>query len=677
MLRNLKSTNIVSSYYTFFPLRTLLLIFVYGFACVVQAQKIASVDSLTKLLNTDISDTARINLLNQISFLLRNNNVKQSFSYAREANERSKQIHYKNGLAESYGYMGLLYYREGRHDLAVEAHLKSLRLYEELGNKKFIAFRYNDLGNVYVEQEFYDKARAYFNLSLSIKEQIGDEDGIATTMKNIANLYVHQRNYTKALEISLRTLPKAEKVKNSKTIADLHSFIAECYLHQDSLDKALVYYEKVYQARLKANDQYTMPRLLNGIGRIYFKQKNYEKAKETYEKSVEIAKINNIKVALKRAYEYLSDLYAVQQDFPKAFYYEKLANAYKDSLYNQKSNDRIAVLQSIFDDEKSQAELKKEKQVQEAKIQNQQIVIVASSVVAILLAILTIMLWRNNQEKTRKNKILFEQKQEIELQNRNIRASILYAQRIQEAILPQAKEFNNYFRDSFVLYLPKDIVSGDFFWVYAINNPKSQYHGQRLVAVADCTGHGVPGGFMSMIGNDLLDKIVIEREIYDPAAILEVLNISLNEVLNKDVTDNMDGMEIAICRIDPLRRHIAYAGSMISLLVFENNQLKEFPADKYYLGGRHKDWEANPEFSLKEIDLSNKESFIYLSTDGFQDQLGGEKYRKFSSKRYKTLLQELQGKSFEEQKEILQIHLKSWRGQYPQTDDVLVLGLKV
>lgn len=658
-------------------MKTKLVILFYFAVCLVQAQQNISVDSLKKILDTDIKDTTRINILNQISFLLRNNSVKGSFNYALEANELSKRINYKNGLAESYGYMGLLHYREGKHDLAVEAHLKSLRLYEELGNKRFIAFRYNDLGNVYVEQEFYDKARAYFNLSLSIKEQIKDEDGIVTTMKNIANLYVHQRKYSKALEIALRTLPKAEKVNNLKTIADLTSFIAESYLHQDSLDKAMEYFKKVYDLRIKTNDQYTLPRVLNGIGRVYQKQKNYVKAKEIYEESERIAKINNIKVALKKVYEYLSELYEAQNNFEKAFYYEKLANAYRDSLYNQKSNDRIAVLQSIFDDEKSQAEQKKEKEVQDAKIQNQQIVIIASFIVAVLLAILTLMLWKNNQDKTKKNKALYEQKQEIEMQNRNIRASIMYAQRIQEAILPQEKEFNNYFRDSLLLYQPKDIVSGDFFWIYTINNPKSLYHGQRLVAVGDCTGHGVPGGFMSMIGNDLLDKIVIEREIYDPAAILEVLNLSLNEVLNKDTTKNMDGMEIAICRIDLLRRKITYSGSMISLLVFENGEMVEYFADKYYLGGRYKDWDENPEFSVKEITLKNKDSFLYLSSDGYQDQLGGEKYRKFSSKRFKNLLQEIQGRSFLEQKDILYTELKNWQGKYPQTDDVLVLGLKI
>ncbi|GAB4130629.1 MAG: hypothetical protein OHK0045_12500 [Raineya sp.] len=632
---------------------------------------------MKNLLDTDIPDTIRINTLNSLSFLLRNNNIKTSFSYAFEANRLSKRINYKNGLAESYGYMGLLYYRQGRHDLAVETHLKSLRLYEELGNKRFIAFRYNDLGNVYVEQEFYDKARAYFNLSLSIKEQIKDEDGIVTTMKNIVNLYVHQGNYAKALEISLRTLPRAEKINSLKTIADLNSFIAESYLHQDSLEKASLYLKKVYDLRIQTNDQYTLPRVLNGIGRVYQKQKNYEKAKEVYTEAEKIAKKNNIKVALKRTYEYLSELYEELNDFKKAFYYEKLVNAYRDSLYSQKSNDRIAVLQSIFDDEKIQAEQKKQKEIQEAKIRSQQIVIVASSVVLVLFGILALMLWKNNQEKTIKNKMLYEQKQEIEAQNRGIRASIMYAQRIQEAILPQEKDFSNYFKDTMLLYLPKDIVSGDFFWIYAINNPKSLYHRQSFVAVADCTGHGVPGGFMSMIGNDLLDKIIIEREIYEPAAILEELNLSLNEVLNKDTTQNMDGMEMAICRIDSLNRRVAYAGSMISLLVSENGEITEYPADKYYLGGIHRDLNENPEFSVKEIILKSKESFLYLSSDGFQDQLGGEKYRKFSSKRFKKLLQDIQSKNFSEQKDILYTELRNWQGKYPQTDDVLVLGLKV
>ena len=255
-------------------LKTKLFIFLCLFlSATVQAQK-TPVDSLKNVLNTAINDTLRVNVLNQIAFLLRNSDIKTSFNYVLQANELAKKINYKNGIAESYGYMGLLYYREGKYDLSVEAHLKSLRLYEELGNKRFIAFRYNDLGNVYVEQEFYDRARTNFNLSLSIKEQIKDEEGIVTTMKNIANLYVHQRNYPKALEICLRILPRAEKVNNKRIIADTHSFIAECYLHQDSLDKAMFYYEKVYEARLKANDQYTMPRLLNGIGRAYHLPKN-------------------------------------------------------------------------------------------------------------------------------------------------------------------------------------------------------------------------------------------------------------------------------------------------------------------------------------------------------------------------------------------------------------------
>jgi len=638
--------------------------------------QIKRVDSLQNVLLKEISDTLRADILNQLSFQLRNNNVRQALQYAQDANTLSQKIGYKNGMAESYGYMGLLHYREGKHDASVEAHLKSLRLYEELGNKRFIAFRYNDLGNVYVEQEFYDKARAYFNQSLLIKDEIKDEDGVVTTMKNIANLYIHQRNYSKSLEISLRTLPRAERLKNEKLTADLLGFIAESYLHKDSLTKAMEYYDKVYALRVKQNDQYTLPRVLNGIGRVYHKLKQYEKALKTYEEAISIAQRNNIKVALRRVYEYVSELYEVQKDYYNALKYEKLANAYRDSLYNQKSNDRIGVLQSIFDDEKAQAERLKQQHLQEAQLREREVIIIASSIVAILLAILTLLLWKNNQEKARNHKLLLEQKQEIENQNRNTKASIMYAQRIQQAILPQEKDFLDYFKESFLLYRPKDIVSGDFHWIYAINNPKSMYYGQIIVAVADCTGHGVPGGFMSMIGNDLLDKIIIEREIYEPAAILEVLNISLNDVLNKEKTANMDGMEIAVCRISPLERKIAYSGSMISLYVWDN-ELVEYKADKYYLGGKHRDWLESPEFQTQEIKLKNEKAMVYLATDGFQDQLGGEKYRKYSSKRFKALLTEIHQEELTEQKRQLETSFENWQSRYPQTDDVLILGLKI
>ncbi|KOY87980.1 hypothetical protein AD998_19240 [bacterium 336/3] len=652
------------------------ILFVYAISIQNSWGQTKKIDSLQQALTQNISDSIKVDIQNQLSFALRNNDIKQALQYAKDANILAQKINYKNGMAESYGYMGLLYYREGEHASSVESHLKSLRLYEKLGNKRFIAFRYNDLGNVYVEQEFYDKARAYFNLSLAIKEDIKDEDGIVTTMKNIANLYIHQRNYSKALEISLRTLIKAEKLKSERNISDLLGFIAESYLHQDSLDKAMLYYDKVYALRIKQNDQYTLPRVLNGIARVHHKRKEYDKALKTYEEAISIAQKNNIKVAIRRAYEYMSELYEQKNDYVNAFKYEKLANTYRDSLYSQKSNDKIAVSQAIFDDEKEQVQRIKEQELNNAQIRRREDIILASSIVAILLTVLTLLLWKNNQEKAKSNVLLMEQKQEIENQNRNTKASILYAQRIQQAILPQEKDYLDYFKESFLVYKPKDIVSGDFHWVYAINNPKSIYYGQVIVAVVDCTGHGVPGGFMSMIGNDLLDKIVIEREIYEPASILEVLNISLNDVLNKEKTANMDGMEIGICRVSLQERKICYAGSMISLFVWDD-ELKEYKADKYYLGGKHRDWIEVPEFKTQEIQLKSSKAVIYMATDGFQDQLGGEKYRKYSSKRFKALLEEIHKEELVEQKKLFEQHFEAWQMKYPQTDDILVLGLKI
>lgn len=637
------------------------------------AQKPAA-DTLV-LQENSLSDTARVNVLNRLAFFYRNSDIKKAFSFAFQAKELAEKIDYLQGLAESLGYLGLLYYREGRHDLAVDAHLKSLRLYEKLHNKRFIAFRYNDLANVYVEQELYDKARAYFNLSLAIKEEIKDEEGIVTTLKNIANLYLHQKNYPKALEIALRTLPRAEKLKNQRIIADLLGFVAECYLHLDSLEKASAYYADAYKLRIQNNDLYTIPRLLNGIGRIEYKKGNFAKAESIYLQSLKIAQKNNIKVAIKRTYEYLADLYEKKQNFVKAFYYEKMANAYRDSLYNQQANNRIGVFQSIFDDEKRQAEQERERKVQEAQIRLRDIIILTSALVAVLLAVISIMLWRNNLEKATKNKLLLAQKQEIEAQNRSITASILYAKRIQEAILPQEQDLQRAFQECFIWYQPKDIVSGDFYWFYEIPENETQLSGEKILAIADCTGHGVPGGFMSMIGNDLLDKIIIEKKIYDPAQVLIQLNHALNEVLNRDVTQNMDGMEIAICRINLSKRTIVYAGSMINLYLLQAGKLIEYASDKFYLGGRNVDWGIEVNFNNHYIILPNCRTVLYLSTDGFQDQLSGEKYRKFGNKRFKHLLIDIHDLPLKEQREQLLKTFREWKKNKVQTDDILVLGL--
>ncbi len=662
--------------------KILLLIFIFFIIDNLSAQK-EKIDSLQNLLKTDNQDTLRAKTLVELALQFRNSEIAKGKQYAKEALFLSKKLNYKNGLAGSYGVLGLLYYREGQHDLAVDNHLKSLRLFEELGDKKAIGFRYNDLGNVYVEQEFYPRAMVYFEKSLKIKEEINDKEGIATTLKNIINLYIYKKDYPNALKYALEYQSRIENSKNLKNQADLFTFIGEAYLYTNEPQKALLYLEKAKEIRIKIKDQFTLPRVLNDVGKVNLGQGNLAIAMENFEEAAKIAKKNKIKVVLQRIYQNMSDVYKLQKDYQNAYDYSQLSLAYEDSVYSQKTNDKISVLNAIFEDEKAQIAIEKDKKISQAQLEEREVIIFAGIIVVILVSILAVILWFNNIQKNKTNKILNKQNQEIEQQNKRILSSITYAQRIQEAILPTTDDLQMSFPDSFLIYRPRDIVSGDFYWTHIIDDSFSTRNGSSIIAVADCTGHGVPGAFMSMIGNDLLNKIIIEKRIYSPEIILTKLHEEVRAVLNKDRLDNIDGMEIAICIIDANKKVLQYAGAMLPLYLYQKDKGGNFGTtakiilpDKKNIGGRKNDTEKRL-FTRNEILLEDQETTFFMSSDGYQDQMGGDLSRKFMSKVFKQLLADVSEKDIKEQYNILEETHLNWKREYNQTDDIVVVGVKI
>jgi ligand-binding sensor domain-containing protein len=266
-----------------------------------------------------------------------------------------------------------------------------------------------------------------------------------------------------------------------------------------------------------------------------------------------------------------------------------------------------------------------------------------------------------------KNDELEIQKQEVLTQKENIQSSIKYAQRIQEAMLPLPEVLAEALPASFVLFKPRDIVSGDFYWLY---------HEKHLtiVAAADCTGHGVPGAFMSMIGNDLLSQIVEHDDIYSPDLILNELNLGIRKALRQDATNNKDGMDVAICVINRLERVLEYAGAANPLYYIQDEELKEIKADRAGIGGRQED---TPRIFKKHTLLLDKPTTYYIFSDGYQDQFGGENNGKFMSKRLKQLFLDIHHKPMYEQKKIMDEVIMDWIKNTRQIDDILVIGFKV
>ncbi len=260
------------------------------------------------------------------------------------------------------------------------------------------------------------------------------------------------------------------------------------------------------------------------------------------------------------------------------------------------------------------------------------------------------------------------QREELELKNKNITDSLVYAKRIQEALLPSGAFMKRTLQEHFVFFRPKDIVSGDFYWAAGRDN-------DIFIATADCTGHGVPGALMSMIGIEILNDAVNKRAMKEPSLILDFLNRGLQATFNRESSDKgiliRDGMDIALIRVNRESGEMEFSGAMAPLYVMRDNNLIELPGDKISLGinvGRQTF--TNKKFTLLEGDV------VYLFSDGYVDQFGGESDKKFMYRRFRHLITSMWDFPMEDQKTILTESIQSWMGENEQVDDMMVIGYK-
>lgn len=354
------------------------------------------------------------------------------------------------------------------------------------------------------------------------------------------------------------------------------------------------------------------------------------------------------------------------------------ARSRKDSLQIRERERRIYLAEQEIENAKNRLKLKN------YEIKNQRIILISSISGFVLLLILFIILYSNLKEKKKLTKTLELQNKKLEIQgqglekanyllsmqNLEITASISYAKRIQDAILPPETVLRSHFSDVFLIYKPKDIVSGDFYWLEKVDN-------KLFFAVVDCTGHGVPGAFMSIIGNRLLNEILYTGNIHDPKELLERLNEGVRHTLQQDITENNDGMDICLCAIEPVANDkfkIIFSGAKRPLFYYikELEEVKTLKGDRKPIGGRYY---QEVRFTNKEIILS-KGDFLYLTSDGVMDQNAPD-MKKMGTKRFVEILTENAGKSLPDQKQALEYELDLHQQGEDQRDDISVIGVKL
>ena len=589
----------------------------------------------------------------------------------------------KKGIAYSYSNIGNVYNIQGNYPEALKNLLVSLKIREAIGNKKGIADSYNNIGLVYYYQGNYTEALKNHFSSLKIYEALSDKKDIASSYNNIGIVYSDQGNYTEALKNYLACLKIMEAIDNKSGIATSYNNIGLVYFDQGNYPEALKNYFSSLKIKEAIGDKAGIAISYNTIGNVFIKQKKYKEAGEYLIKAKELSKEIGYKEYLRNAYSHLTELDSAKGNYKGAYENHKLYIFYRDSLDNEQTRKKIIQNQMTYDFEKKEAvanaEYKKEIENQQALAEEKsrkQNVVTLFVVIGLLLVLVFAGFILRSLRVTRKQKQIIEiksrvteqQKIIIEEKNKDITDSINYAKRIQEAKLPKKDEIYSSLPQSFVLFKPKDIVSGDFYFFQ--KNDKCVF-----IAAADCTGHGVPGAFMSIIGSEKLEYAISQST--DTSEILKQLNKGIKTSLRQSDSNEStrDGMDLAICYIDTENHIVKYAGANRPIWIIRKNQtdIEEIKATKTAIGGLTDD---NQYFDTHELKLQQDDTF-YIFSDGYADTFSEQNGKKLTTKKFKQILIDIQAMTMQEQEIHLNNFIEDWKTGTEQIDDILVISVRL
>ncbi|MCS7004097.1 MAG: SpoIIE family protein phosphatase [Cytophagales bacterium] len=566
--------------------------------------------------------------------------MKKKYQDALKAQNKSLAAELSQQIAETFR-------SEGNLDEAIEYYRLHQQHISTRGNDKKIAEIYIVLGDIFLEDEDHLGALKEYMSALRTMRALRDLKSVAYCQVRIGKIYLDLGDAEKALE----ALKEAHHISLKQDLglhllSECHRNLYLCYEALNDKEKALEFYksfvnleDKLQQLELAQLSSQIEKELQEREQLVSMKEKDYQ------------AKLSATEEEIKRREQTIQQI--------------------------QEEKKRIEELNALRAREIEYLRRQDEIDRQLLKIKQKQLYYTIG--VAVLLSVLgVVLLWAYRQTQ-RKNALISQQKIELEQANEVIRAnnkrivdSIRYAQKIQNIILSVEHILQNRFKEYFILYRPKDIVSGDFYWFTELPN------GSVISVVADCTGHGVPGAFMSLIGAIFLHEIINVEHLYEPSKILEELHKKVRIALKQEDNNNDDGMDMSLCRIDSKNefgiRRIVFAGAKRSLCIWQENTFIELPAARKTIGGRQRTNE-NRTFEQTEMILVEG-SIIYQFTDGYYDQ-NNENDEKIGSITLKKWLRELAHLPMQEQREILEKRFLDFKQNQSQRDDVTLVGIKI
>lgn len=573
-------------------------------------------------------------------------------------------------LSRVYSNIGNTYRQKGDYPKALEYSFKALRLNEENKDKKAIANSLNYIGQIYILLENYKDALTHLERSLELRKEIGDKRGVSNSLTDISTIFTYQGNYEKSIDYLKEALELRKEMNDRNGIAVCYQNLAGNYFYLEKYDKGISYYNLNLKLCEEIEDRHSMGVIYSNLGATFAEREKFSEARNYFSKALAVMKEFNDKLQLRDLYLSMAKTSNSLGDYKSALDQFQLHVAYRDSLVNEANTEQIVKTQMQYEFDKKEAvaaaahklEFEKQEAVNGERSRRQTVIIVSVILVLLLVSGFAIFIMKS-LKKTKQQKIVIEhQKHLVEEKQREIIDSINYARRIQHTLLAHADFLKSNLPDHFVYFNPKDIVSGDFYW--------ATKRGSRFfLAVCDSTGHGVPGAFMSLLNISFMNEAITEKGIEQPNEVFNFVRRRLIDNISKE--GQKDGFDGILVSIDSSNGVISYAAANNSPLLISGGEARQLPCDRMPVGqGEKKD-----SFTLHHIQY-RKGDVLYLYTDGFADQFGGPKGKKFMNKRLNEHLISIHSESTEKQKQKLKETFEDWRGMQEQVDDVCIIGCR-
>ena len=580
--------------------------------------------------------------------------------YFQKAKEYYNVLGDTNRAAGMLNNLGIVYRQQGNYFKALNCYFESLKIMEHFSDSFAIANSYHNLAQVYSESKDTVNGLKYHQGALEIRRKIGDLSGVGSSLVPLALFYKNEGKIAQALQYLEEALSIAEKLNEEESIAIATYNLGSVFYDQKELEKAMHYFERSLAISKKNGNVIGIAVCMESMGVIMIDRKEFKMAISYLEEAYTLSRQSGAMDVTGGISEKLANLYEKTGEHKKALSYFKINRNIHDSLFNEENIRKLTSENIKYEHEKEELVARKEQEKKDALVKEEafrkNLLIWVTLLFLAVVSFFSYKLFQRFKENSKQKVIIEEQQKEMI-------ASITYAKRIQYALLPNEDFLKTHLPQHFVLFKPKDIVSGDFYWATI----KDEF---LYFAVCDCTGHGVPGAFMSLLNTNYLNEAINEKGIVEPGKVLD----HVREQLLQNLSGGRDGMDAVLLRL-PLKRSatstFTYAAANNSGVLIQNGSSEELMSDSMPIGlGEKKENFRTFEKTVEKGDM------LYLYTDGFADQFGGPKEKKFKYKQLNQQLIQSKDASMNEQHDVLLAAFEAWRGKLEQVDDVCIVGLR-